>query len=247
MTNDMERLECPICNFNVLPSDEYVLRLHFEQQHTEDSPFRIEDDPEPLPPPIPPRTSSKGSKQEDEDTPSDLEDENSVLCPEPDCGEVVLLSDFNDHLDLHSAATLSFDETTGKYYSHQPAKMPALDATTNSSGKSKDPSFIEQNFDAASSDTPRRHENGGRKLKRKAPRDRHGSSASEKSTLSRTILAFNPFAKSKIVKAPRNTARLGVSHRSVSKSTIHPKTSVREPNSVRMPGKTACQSGYTIS
>lgn len=208
----MALLECPLCTFSVLPTDDYVLQLHFEQVHTEDSPFRIEDDPEPLPP-LPPRPSSNRLKHVDEDAPSDSEDENSVLCPEPDCGEVILLSDFNDHLDLHSAATLSFDETTGKYHSQQPASMKQAfnsetTTTTNTAAKSKDLSFLEQNFNTGVPDALRHHEDSSGKMKKKAQRGR-GDSIGEKSTLSRSIAAFNPFTRLK-VKAPQNTARLGV-------------------------------------
>ena len=50
MASDMELLDCPLCDFAVLPADDYALQLHFEQEHTEDSPFVVKDDPEPLPP-----------------------------------------------------------------------------------------------------------------------------------------------------------------------------------------------------
>jgi hypothetical protein len=115
MAMTTERLECPLCDFTVLPSDDYVLRLHFEQLHTTDSPFIIEDDPEPLPPPLPARSSSTRSDQgsEHDTTAEDLE--GSVYCPAPDCGELVSLIDFNDHLDYHAAESLSFDEATGQY------------------------------------------------------------------------------------------------------------------------------------
>jgi hypothetical protein len=112
MASKMELLECPMCDFTIPPKDhgDYVLLLHFEQVHTTDSPFVVEDDPEPLPPSIPLSPSSK--RKHAVDTPSDdsEEDEGTVVCHEPDCGEVVSLPDFNDHLDYHTAETLSFDE-----------------------------------------------------------------------------------------------------------------------------------------
>lgn len=221
MAGDMELLGCPLCSFSVRPDDNYVLQLHFEQVHTEDSPFRIENDPEPLPPPLPPRPSSMTNQQQqaptEEDTPSDSEDENSVLCPEPDCGELILLCDFNDHLDLHAAATLSFDEATGKYHSRKPsaaANMRVLaSASSYSKGASKEPSFLEQNFDTNLPEALRNGDNG-HKLKKKVHRSRGDSGGSEKSTLSRNILSFNPFARlGKQVKPPQGTARLGVSCR----------------------------------
>lgn len=221
MASDDVLLTCPLCSFSVLRSDSYVLRLHFEQEHTDDSPFAIEDDPEPLPP-LPPRPSSNrptdvGADSEEQDTPSDSDDENNVLCPEPDCGEVVPLSDFNYHLDLHAAASLSFDETTGEYHSQRPSDdsidMQPLSHHSNSAARRSHgkQSFLEQNLNGTIPDALRKAEESGRKLKKKV-RERVDSTSSEKSTLSRSIAAFNPFIKSnKIVKAPQSTARLGVS------------------------------------
>lgn len=211
----MALLGCPLCTFAVLPSDNYVLQLHFEQEHTEDSPFCIQDDPEPLPKPLPAKASS-ARPHVDTDTPSESDDENNVLCPEPNCGELVLLSDFNDHLDLHAAETLSFDEATGKYRTQQPADIhtqqpldDSIDTTSSNMGTSKEPSFLEQGFHAAALPPtgPRRSGDDGRRLKKK-PRARGNSSASEKSTLSRSIAAFNPFSKVK-AKPVHETARLG--------------------------------------
>jgi len=121
MATTTERLECPLCVFTVLPSDDYVLQLHFEQLHTKDSPFIIEDDPEPLPPPLPARPSSQSTANTERDTPAADEIDNSVFCPAPDCGELIPLIDFNDHLDYHAAESLSFDETTGEYVGPQAA------------------------------------------------------------------------------------------------------------------------------
>jgi hypothetical protein len=121
MASKMELLECPMCDFTIPSRDhgDYVLQLHFEQVHTTDSPFVIEDDPEPLPPSIPLSPSSK--RKHAVETPSDDsdEEESTVLCPEPDCGEVVSLSDFNDHLDYHTAETLSFDEVCPRSEAYQ--------------------------------------------------------------------------------------------------------------------------------
>jgi hypothetical protein len=210
-SNNITLLECPLCDFSVLPSDDYVLQLHFEQVHTDDSPFRIHDDPEQLPPSLPPRPSSQQPQHVDEGVASDSEDEDSVLCPESDCGEIVPLSDFNDHLDLHAAETLSFDDTTGKYHSRQPTNMKAL-SNNNHTSNLHDPSFLEQNFDTAIPEALRRNDDPGRKLKKKIERGRGDSTGSEKSTLARSIAAFNPFSRGKLVKGPKNSVRLGVSH-----------------------------------
>jgi subtilase family serine protease len=150
----------------------------------------------------------------DEATPSYAKGENTVLCPEPDCAEVILLSDFNDHLDLHTAATLSFDETTGKYHSQRPTDididMRASNSTTNNMTMAtlNEPSLLGKNFNAALPPGARRHEDDARKLKKKY-RGRGNSTGSEKSTLARSIAAFNPFSR-KPVKAPNSTVRLGV-------------------------------------
>lgn len=198
-----ELLECPLCEYKVLPTDDYVLQLHFEQVHTDDSPFIIEDDPEPLPPPLPPRPSPRGPKrEEDEDEDEDVP-AGYVLCPQEECGEVVLLIDFNDHLDLHASETLSFDESTGQYHSKQQTDM----------GYPNEPSFSErQNFNTALPDVLRQHDDGKHhKLKKKTHhRSRNDSSGSEKSTLSRSIMSFNPFSKfSKPIKPPQSPTRLG--------------------------------------
>ncbi|KAF2680168.1 DUF1671-domain-containing protein [Lentithecium fluviatile CBS 122367] len=210
MAGPTANLECPLCDFTVLPSDDYVLRLHFEQVHTTDSPFIVEDDPEPLPSNLPARTSStQSTKHSERGTPSSDEDENSVLCPAPDCGELILLVDFNDHLDYHAAESLSFDELTGKYHSQRPGNMHGGDVAGHPKG-SFQPSFHEQNFSTGLPDALRRTEDAGRKKGKKLKRGRSDTSSSEKSTLSRSILTFNPFAKAeKKIKPPASSCRLG--------------------------------------
>lgn len=196
-------LECPLCDFTVLPSDDYVLQLHFEQVHTTDSPFRITDDPEPLPAPLPATPSPTSSGNPAPDTPASDDEEGCVLCPEPDCGEVIPLADFNDHLDFHAAETLSFDETTGEYHSKQPATMHGQFAASTKSP------LLEQPFSTDLPDALRRDDSAARKLKKK-PRSRSDTNSTGKSTLSRSILSFNPFAKpDRKVKPPVSSCRLG--------------------------------------
>jgi hypothetical protein len=202
MADELGLLECPMCDFTVLPSDDYILQLHFEQMHTTDSPFLIQDDSTQLLS-LPPRPSSASR-----DIPSsDEEEEETVACPEPDCGEVVLLIDFNEHLDYHSAESLSFDDT-GNYTQHSSATMQSS-STANSSSHTRHPkdAFSESNFNTNLVEASRH--GGSHKLKKHGNRVRRGS---EKSTLSRSINAFNPFAKfDKEVKPPVKSARLGVS------------------------------------
>jgi hypothetical protein len=204
MAANMELLDCPLCDFTVRPTDDYILQLHFEQVHTEDSPFVVKDDPEPLPRS---RASSSKRKHEDDTTSSD-DEEATVACPEPDCGEVVLLDDYNDHLDLHAAETLSFDETTGGYHSHHSSSNMHTSAAKHSSHRqSSKAASSDSRYDTESVEGSRNNDSHGKK---KHHRDRRGTDSSEKSTLARSILSFNPF-KDKSVKPPNKSARLGVS------------------------------------
>jgi hypothetical protein len=75
------------------------------------------------------------------------------------------------------------------------------------------PSFHhEQSFSTNLPDALRKIDNAGRKGKKKVQRGRSDTASSEKSTLSRSIISFNPFAKpDKKVKPPQSNCRLGVS------------------------------------
>ncbi|KAI4639080.1 hypothetical protein J4E93_009570 [Alternaria ventricosa] len=214
MTSKMELLECPMCNFTVLQKDDYILQLHFEQVHTANSPFVIEDDPEPLPPSLPLRPSSL--RHDTEDTPSSddsEEEESTTVCPDPNCGELVPLSDFNDHLEYHNAETLSFDETTGKYHSHHSsATMQGSTSSRRSHASQSRITTSERSFSTDLSDALKRTDAHGRKSKKHPHRHRRDTDESEKSTIGRSILGFNPFAKpDKSVKPPIKSARLGKS------------------------------------
>lgn len=213
MTAPFELLECPLCSFSVFPDDDYVLHLHFEQVHTTDSPFRIDDDPEPLPPPLPPRPQSALSTSEASSfTPSSDDDGDNMLveCPEPNCGESVLLTDFNQHLDYHTAETLSFDDKTGEYHHHSHNRVNMHGERVHCNRHAARPSFHDQHLSPQAADA---QEHGHRrKSKKKTQRGRSDTSCSEKSTLSRSIQTFNPFARTdKRVKPPSSNCRLGVS------------------------------------
>lgn len=242
MASGSSLLECPMCDFKVLPTDDYILQLHFEQAHTTDSPFIIDDDDEPPPPSLPPRPSSE--RKHVGDTPSSDEEESTVTCPEPDCGELVLLTDFNDHLDYHAAETLSFDETTGKYHSHHSsATMQGL-ASHHPHGLSKS-QFLDRSFMADLPETLKRNEGHSQahKSKKHGHRHRSNTNSSEKSTLSRSILTFNPFVKpDKSVKPPNKSARLGVSS-TPPVTSLQVLTNYRNLNWALTPGKTACPDG----
>lgn len=199
MAGDKGLLACPMCDFAVLSTDDYILQLHFEQMHTTDSPFKIEDDQEP---PLP----ATAKRKHVTDTPSSDDEEGTVTCPEPDCGELVLLTDFNDHLDFHAAESLSFDETTGKYHSQHPS------ATMHDLARHPQSAFSGHTFADCDQKTSTRHDDHGHRHKHKkhGHRPRSNTNSSEKSTLSRSILSFNPFAKpDKAVRPPNKSARLG--------------------------------------
>ncbi|KAF2095198.1 DUF1671-domain-containing protein [Rhizodiscina lignyota] len=121
-------LSCPFCDFN--DADEYFLMLHIEELHTDDSPFVSRgaaaangDESQLLQPP---------NQQMDRD---DLS-EQYVDCPESDCGEQVLLSDLNEHLDLHLAERVTLEE--------QHDSSSGADPEHTSS-----PAFIQKHFSTA--------------------------------------------------------------------------------------------------
>lgn len=203
----MALLECPMCEFAVLPTDDYILQLHFEQVHTTDSPFKIDDDPEPL-------LQNPSLKREHmADTPSSDEEASTATCPYPDCGETVLLTDLNDHLDYHAAETLSFDETTGKYHSHcSSATMPDTVIPQRQGTPHPKDLYSEHSFAASISEGSKDQDGHHRRHKKHRRRPRSHTVGSEKSTLSRSIISCNPFTKpEKAVKPPSKSARLGVS------------------------------------
>ncbi|KAF2715293.1 DUF1671-domain-containing protein [Pleomassaria siparia CBS 279.74] len=239
MSSSMDLLTCPMCEFVAHPIDQYVMVLHFEQFHTKDSPFRIVDDTEVLPPRLPPRScaskrtkhvddsefeegseteplprlpprpSFKAPKLKSNSPPSEREEGDYVLCPEDDCGELVLLTNFDEHLDYHAQETLSFDESTGKYHTHSSASMHSLH-NSNTSTTTYNSSSLEHNFNAALPDARRRNDGSGPKPKKNATRGRGESSGSEKSTLPRSMANFIGLTRSgKRVKPPGSKGRLG--------------------------------------
>lgn len=204
MASSTGLLACPMCDFTVPPSDDYVLQLHFEQAHTTDSPFVVWDDPEPQ---LPALSPSPSKRKHVVDSPSSDEEEGTIECPKLDCAEAVSLSDFNDHIDYHNAESLSFDETTGKYHSHHSS------ATMHNLAASHQPRpgpSSSSDIDAVHSS--QKSSSHGRKSRRHTHRERSNTSNSEKSTISRSILTFNPFTKlDKSTKPPNKSARLGKS------------------------------------
>ncbi len=110
--------ECPFsCGKTFSRIDWYQLALHIEEEHTEDSPFVVRED----------GAASEGEEEgnaddsgpsttrsqeaDNESTDSEEEKDEYVLCPEEDCGEVVLLIEYTDHLDLHQAENAILDDS----------------------------------------------------------------------------------------------------------------------------------------
>lgn len=176
-----EALTCPMCSFSVSQCDSYFLALHFEQEHTEDSGFKVTEGLA--------ATSSSNPRPPDHAPPSPSSglDEEYALCPEAECGEMVFLNDFNDHLDLHDLEKLTLDDTAQKR-----ANMQSLSRYSSSS-----PSFVDQSFSSQSPDAL------------PSAKRRRGSS-SEKSVLHRKAFAKRGADSRKLRKAEREGLRLGV-------------------------------------
>lgn len=217
----MKRLECPICDFTIPAKDSYFLQLHFEQVHTTDSPFIIQDDPEPLPPSLPYRPAP--TRNNEEDTPSsdnaydsedsDDEGEGTVECPQSDCGELISPSDYNDHIEYHHTETLSFDESTGKYHSQSSsAAMRSSSSTHRSNRRRARSTSVEHNAKADTLAVLKKADGHSRKSRNARHRRRRNTNDSGKTTISRSILSFSPLPRTgKSAKPPIKSARLGVS------------------------------------
>lgn len=157
-------LECPFCQFH--DESEYVLLLHIEALHTDDSPFVIKDDPA--------NTGLTGSftdslrpgsfNQLDYEFGSrtgDDEETMYVLCPEPGCEEPVLLMELQTHLDFHDAEQISMEDVR-----HTEREYVSSGSSGSSSGGSggNSPWEKDEGTDTASSrgSTERRGERGDR-------------------------------------------------------------------------------------
>ena len=108
---------CPFCGKTFSGNwYEYQINLHIEEEHTENSGFVVRDDDAlsegeeaDAEHSRPSTTSSKEVNNESID--SGEEKDKYVLCPEG-CGEMVLLIEFTDHLDLHRAENADIDDPT---------------------------------------------------------------------------------------------------------------------------------------
>ncbi|KAF2163503.1 hypothetical protein M409DRAFT_26115 [Zasmidium cellare ATCC 36951] len=97
-------ISCPFCGYE--SGSEYNVQLHIEERHTDDSPFV----PEPERPKKVSRlskTSNASSKGTSSSGTSSMPEDMWTRCTRPGCGEHVLLSEIDEHLDLHAAAALA--------------------------------------------------------------------------------------------------------------------------------------------
>lgn len=132
---------CPFCAFT--DPDTYALLLHVETLHSEgDSPFVVRpdaEDPEPQPPDPRQHPANRANysiealpellftgKDADADVFNDAsyyeqggEDEEYVACPEPDCGEAILLTELDSHIDMHSAEKTTADGNAVEEYGRE--------------------------------------------------------------------------------------------------------------------------------
>ncbi|KAK7539083.1 peptidase family C78-domain-containing protein [Phyllosticta citricarpa] len=186
-----ELLQCPFCPFS--DRDSYFLMLHVEELHTDDSPFVARDNNSS--PPYAPSPKLPG-KQACRDSPSKEEGETDwLLCPEENCGEQVPLYELNDHLDLHLAETLEYQEAAG-----------ISSSSSSTAANMRSPSTIasEHSFSGNSFSTQ-----SNRHARARLPSD-----DSEKTTLTRSFLDIikpSSPSKKKSGSRPTQNGRLGKS------------------------------------
>ncbi|KAI5364871.1 Putative peptidase C78, ubiquitin modifier-specific peptidase 1/ 2 [Septoria linicola] len=97
----MAKVRCPFCNS--IEGDEYTIQLHIEEFHTEDSPF-VADVTEP--------SSSEAANNVSRSSNS-MPHDTWTKCTRRGCGEYVLLSAIDKHLDFHTAAELAEQDSEG--------------------------------------------------------------------------------------------------------------------------------------
>lgn len=130
---------CPFCEFT--DSDTYVLMLHVETLHSEgESPFRVREDELSSTLDITGDMNHFSSPHGilEPDRNDGGEDENYVICPEEFCGEAVLLTELDPHIDMHVAEKATVDELPGvdsqqsRRSSHRSRKSKSLNGSESS-------------------------------------------------------------------------------------------------------------------
>ncbi|KAK8247655.1 peptidase family C78-domain-containing protein, partial [Phyllosticta capitalensis] len=181
-----ESIQCPFCPFS--DRDSYFLMLHVEELHTDDSPFVARDNNSL---PRAPSPTSPGKQARRNSLPKEAGDTEWVLCPEDNCGEQIPLYELNDHLDLHLAEHLEYQEAAG---------ISSSSSSTTANMRSPSNIASEHSFSGNSYST---------QSHRREPSD-----ASEKTTLTRSFLdIIKPSASSKKKSGskPDKNGRLGKS------------------------------------
>lgn len=100
-----EDIICPFCGFKT--DDQYVIQLHIEEHHTEDSPFAVSE------------ASCSLLYRDDTFSDGNTEADNPWLkCTRPDCGEYMMREDIDEHLELHEAAVSTVTSERGNSSGH---------------------------------------------------------------------------------------------------------------------------------
>jgi zinc finger-containing ubiquitin peptidase 1 len=140
-----EVISCPFCGFK--GEEEYLIQLHIEEHHTEDSPFVVNETPyktEIRTPALPPRPGSGLHSAASSRQPSD--DNPWVKCTRPACGEYVHISDIQEHLEFHEAAAVSDDDgerkSSGRSTPHPPYAF--LNCPSQNGESSRTPTMVRQ-------------------------------------------------------------------------------------------------------
>jgi len=84
---------CPFCDYR---GDEYVVQLHIEEHHTEDSPWVVNEAMV-----ASPKTQHRLATSSSES--SDGEDNPWIKCTRPQCNEYIHITDLDDHYEMHQA------------------------------------------------------------------------------------------------------------------------------------------------
>jgi hypothetical protein len=134
----MEPRPCPFCDF--ADSDAYFLTQHVELCHPEngESPFIARESPDPA---RPVSSEDQTHTEHHENAPQDDTEEEYIDCPH-DCGESLLTTELQSHLDMHVAEGIALEDAAGGSSEEAEAAVEADDEYYN----------IEANF---STDLPR--------------------------------------------------------------------------------------------
>ncbi|PIA92091.1 hypothetical protein CB0940_09781 [Cercospora beticola] len=194
----MAKIRCPFCNS--IDGDEYFIQLHIEEYHTEDSPFAVQDGGQ---------HSSANTARDSGSMPGDT----WTKCTRRGCGEYVLLSAIDEHLDFHAAAELSDKESREELAPPLPPRRSVSPVPS--------PTRPQKTADRSTSEMPSSPRSEKRRSKEKE--DRHSSSSTRSDRLrearrstSNTLLSYFSGSSSlltrsnlRAIQVPRNPGRLG--------------------------------------